>query len=94
MQAAGKPGPKILFELSQVETGRALQNLRYGLSPRAGTASTRPLPERDSGKPNIQGRERPRSESRPRAHPAPRGLLCVIFVVVRKILTIHYLEKL
>src|SRR6185437_10720208 len=36
MQAPGKPGPKILFELSQVETGRAVQDLRHGVQAKVG----------------------------------------------------------
>src|SRR6185437_8613862 len=36
MQAPGKPGPKILFELSQVETGRAVQDLRHGVRAKVG----------------------------------------------------------
>ncbi|MBN8735586.1 MAG: hypothetical protein J0H27_04890, partial [Xanthomonadales bacterium] len=42
--------PKILFELSQVETRRAVQDLRHGVEPRLGTASTHPFAESNSAK--------------------------------------------
>src|SRR5579875_55920 len=43
MQAPGSPGPKILFELSQVETGRAVQDLRHGVRAKVGHGIRTPL---------------------------------------------------
>ena len=57
MQAADQVGPKILFDLSQVETGFPVRYLRYGLE---GKARIRHpgihLPKSDSGKYTIQAR--------------------------------------
>src|SRR6185437_16625949 len=43
MQAAGNPGPKILFELSQVETGVRCKIYVTAFKPRLGTASAHPF---------------------------------------------------
>src|SRR5690242_5281545 len=43
MRAAGKAGPKILFEVTQEKTGSALHHLRHGVYPRVGTACADPF---------------------------------------------------
>ena len=64
MQAADQVGPKILFDLSQVEAGLPVRYLRYGLE---GKARIRHpgihLPKSDLGKYTIQARIRQKTAS-------------------------------
>ena len=69
MQAADQVGPKILFDLSQVETGFPVRYLHYGLESKARVRHPGiHLPKSDSGKYTIQARVS-------KAHP---GALCGI----------------
>ena len=62
MQAADQVGPKILFDLSQVETGFPVRYLHYGLESKARVRHPGiHLPKSDSGKYTIQARVRPRA---------------------------------
>ena len=57
MQAADQVGPKILFDLSQVETGFPVRYLHYGLESKARVRHPGiHLPKSDSGKYTIQAR--------------------------------------
>ena len=66
MQAADQVGPKILFDLSQVETGFPVRYLHYGLESKARVRHPGiHLPKSDSGKYTIQARVS-------KAHPGSR----------------------
>ena len=57
MQATDQVGPKILFDLSQVETGFPVRYLHYGLESKARVRHPGiHLPKSDSGKYTIQVR--------------------------------------
>src|SRR6185312_4521097 len=55
MQAPGKPGPKILFEVSQVESSVRCRIYVTASSQGWARHPHTPLPESDSGKITIQG---------------------------------------
>ena len=57
MQAADQVGPKILFDLSQVEAGFPVRYLRFGLESKARVRHPGiHLPKSDLGKSTIQAR--------------------------------------
>jgi len=64
MQAADQVGPKILFDLSQVEAGFPVRYLRFGFESKARVQHPGiHLPKSDLGKSTIQARVE-RSETR------------------------------
>src|SRR6185437_3906309 len=72
MQAPGKPGPKILFEVSQVESSVRCRIYVTASSQGWARHPHTPLPESDSGKITIQGW----AESALVADEAQRGSSC------------------